>query len=446
MEYFCAGHIGPIRPVKTFSAASIQDAFRYMQQGKHIGKIVVSMRASTGTSLIGTNIAKIQRPMEFDSSAYYLFAGGLGGIGRAISSWMVERGARHLIYLSRSAVPAGEHSEFIRELESMGCDVQLVKGSVANAGDVKRAVQRAQGHLKGVLQMSMILSDQAFDRMTIDQWNIATAPKVQGTWNLHNETLSAGASLDFFVLFSSMSGTIGNPGQANYAAANTFLDSFVQYRTSLGLAASAIDIGAVEDVGYISHDEILLKKMRGLNTYGIREPELLEALGAAMTTLSTNVGKHTLKYVIQSHFVLGLSSTTPLSSSDNRAVWKTDSRMAVYHNTIGGGTGSAEPSTDILKTLLSRAKTDTTFLKDPKTSNLLAEEIGKKLCGFLLKPSDNLQISTSVSELGMDSLVAIEMRRWWRQVFGFDISVLEMLGIGTLEALGQHAAQGLLKL
>ncbi len=127
MDYFRAGHILPIRPMKTYSAASIQDAFRYMQQGKHIGKIVVSMRDEAGKSLLGAEIAKRKNPMNFDGTAYYLFAGGLGGIGRAISSWMVERGARHLIYLSRSAVAGGDHDDFVRELESMGCDVQLVQ-------------------------------------------------------------------------------------------------------------------------------------------------------------------------------------------------------------------------------------------------------------------------------------------------------------------------------
>ncbi len=219
-------------------------------------------------------------------------------------------------------------------------------GTVSDEGDVKTAVQRARGHLKGILQMSMVLSDQAFDRMSIDQWNTAVAPKVQGTWNLHNEALSAGSSLDFFVLFSSMSGTIGNPGQANYAAANSFLDSFAQYRTSLGLAASAIDIGAVEDVGYISHDETLLRKMRGLHTYGVREPELLEALGAAMTSLSTDSGTQRSRFVVRNHFVLGLCSTIPLSSPGNRAVWKKDRRMAVYHNSAGATPGrSRHPPT-----------------------------------------------------------------------------------------------------
>src|SRR5216117_149977 len=122
--------------------------------------------------------------------------------------------------------------------------------------------------------------------MTIEEWNEATAAKVQGTWNLHRATVAAGAELDFFVLFSSISGTIGQPGQANYAGANTFLDAFAQYRNRLGLAASAIDIGVVEDVGYASDHDAVLRKIRASIGHAVTEPDILEAMTAAMTVAS----------------------------------------------------------------------------------------------------------------------------------------------------------------
>jgi hypothetical protein len=107
---------------------------------------------------------------------------------------------------------------FINELNSMGCDVKLVRGDVANPEDVARAVAAAICPLKGIIQMSMVLRDQNFTSMTFDEWNTVTTLKVQGTWNLHNAMVSAGADLDFFVLFSSLSGIIGQPGQTNYAS------------------------------------------------------------------------------------------------------------------------------------------------------------------------------------------------------------------------------------
>lgn len=416
-----------------------------------MGKIIVSMRDTATTTKLETAGSKQRKKtFQLDQTASYLLVGGLGGLGRAISAWMVEHGARHLIYLSRSAGLGVEDQAFFRELESQGCGIQLVKGSVSNIDDVRRAVNGADYPLRGILQMSMVLRDQAFPRMSHDEWNAATTPKVQGTSNLHYATMSAGVDLDFFVLFSSMSGVIGQPGQANYAAANTFLEAFVQYRTSLSLPASVIDIGAVEDVGYIAQSEGLLRKMKAAGAYGIREQELLDALMLAMIPPSESKSKSNnpgFGFIARNDFVLGLCSTIPLSNAANRAIWKKDRRMAAYHNSVNtADAASSTASNDSLKSFLATARGDPSILKAPESSALLANEIGKKLFDFLLLPEEDLDTSRSLADVGMDSLIAIEMRSWWKQVFGFDISVLEMLGMGTLDALGAQAAAGLLKL
>jgi acyl carrier protein len=447
IEYFKAGHILPIRPIKTYPASSILEAFRYMQQGLHMGKIVISMRDASGEFNQGTD-EKRQRLVTFDPSASYLLVGGLGGLGRSISTWMIDRGARHLIYLSRSANSTSEeHQDFLREVESMGCKVELVQGSVSSADDVRKAVDAGNGNLKGILQMSMVLCDRAFTRMTLEEWNTATAPKIEGTWNLHNSTLAVGANLDFFVLFSSISGVIGQPGQANYAGANTFLDAFVQYRTALGLPGSVVDIGAVQEVGYVANNEVLLRRLKTSGAYGIvSEQGVLDSMAAAMTCLSNGTtassnGRST--FICRRNFVLGLQSRMSLRNPDNRAIWKKDVRMAQFHNHVGEIGDAAGATNDVLKSFLAKARHDAALLKAPGTATLLTTEIGKKLFSFLLKPEEDLDISASLATLGMDSLVAIEMRTWWKQTFGFDISVLEMLGMGTLEALGKHAAETL---
>jgi acyl carrier protein len=122
-----------------------------------------------------------------------------------------------------------------------------------------------------------------------------------------------------------------------------------------------------------------------------------------------------------------------------------DIRMALFHNSAGTTIESASGDNDVLKSILARARHDGPMLRDPTTATFLATEIGNKLFGFLLKPEEDLQITMPLSDLGMDSLVAIEMRSGWRTSFGFDMTMLEMLGMGTLEALGQHAAKGLLR-
>ncbi|KAF1950142.1 fatty acid synthase S-acetyltransferase [Byssothecium circinans] len=439
------GAITPVRPVKVFDASSPYDAFRYMQPGTHIGRITISMRDSADAPFKGT-IRAPPKTLPLNQEASYLLIGGLGGLGREIATWMVLNGARHLIFLSRSAGTGPEDEEFRAELTSMNCSVQFIQGSVTQASDVERAIAEAAKPLKGILQLSAIFCDENFTKMTIGQWNDASLPKTKGTWNLHNATVSANLDLDFFVLFSSLSGVVGQPGQANYASANTFLDAFVQYRNNHGLAASAIDIGAVEGIGYISRNQGLMEKMGDSGFHAVGEQQLLDALLIAMQPSSKKPSTENVTVSDPNTFVLGLSSTTPLTAPANRAVWKRDRRMAIYHNTLASATAPTTSTADTsatLRTVIGAAKANPAKLKSHNATMLFATEIGKKLFQLLLKPEENLNTDMSLVDLGMDSLVGIEMRSWWRGVFGFDVSVLEMLGMGSLEALGKLAAEGL---
>ena len=437
------GSITPVRPVKSFEAASVDKAFRYMQSGQHIGRIAISLRKSPAESAIG-EVSNRPKKIELDESASYLLVGGLGGIGRAVSTWMVENGARHLVYLSRNAGLNPEHDQFMKELGDMGCDVQFLQGSVIDMNDVAKAIKETTPPIKGILQMSMVLQDESFPNMTAEQWNTVTSVKVQGTWNLHNATVSAGLDLDFFVLFSSLSGAVGQPGQTSYASANTFLDAFAQYRRNLGLPACAIGIGPVRDVGVVSRNVGLMRKMESTGYKALTEQEVLDALQIAMTAKHQLSDQNGNSFIDKNSFVVGLESTVPLNSPANRAIWRRDRRMAIYHNTSSGDATDAKGSNANLKMYIANAKAEPSILKTAEASSFFAAEIGKSLFSLLMKPEEDLNTSLSLIDLGMDSLVAIELRSWWKQAFGFDISVLEMRGIGTLEALGQHAAKGLI--
>ena len=153
MQYHRQGFIQPIKPMKLFEGTQIVDAFRYMQKGQHIGKIVV--RVPEDPERLEVTAMKEKLALRPESS--YLLVGGLGGLGRAISTWMVEHGARSLVYLSRSAGKSPEDQSFFRELEAQGCLVQCFPGSVTNLDEVKHAVGNAAMPIAGVMQMSMVL-------------------------------------------------------------------------------------------------------------------------------------------------------------------------------------------------------------------------------------------------------------------------------------------------
>jgi acyl carrier protein len=144
-----------------------------------------------------------------------------------------------------------------------------------------------------------------------------------------------------------------------------------------------------------------------------------------------------------------LRSTKPLSDPTNRVLWRRDRRAAIYHNESGNNSlTTSTVASNKLKEFLTLCTVNPEVLRDKTSAPFLAQQIGLKLYDLVLKPVEDddadIDVSLSVQDLGLDSLVAIEMKTWWKHTFGFDISVLELLGMGSVLALGEHAAQGLL--
>ncbi|KAH9827374.1 Polyketide synthase [Teratosphaeria destructans] len=446
LEYYDQGYISPL-PAKMFSAAQTQDAFRYMEKGLHIGRIGLTFRQSDGAAEIFQSV-KRPRPFSFNGCASYLMVGGLGGLGRAVSTWMVDHGAREIIYMSRTAGLTNKDQSFVQELQSMGCTAKLVAGDVCKIEDVRMAMAAASFPLKGIVQMTMVVANENFTRMSRQAWAASLAPKVQGTWNLHNASVDAKVDLDFFLLFSSVSGIVGQAGQANYASGNSFLDAFAQYRNDLGLPASVVDMGAVEDAGWISEQEGLMGKMARSGFKPVLEQEVIDSMAVAMLVhnkpekaLDRSLAassKNAFTFIHKNTFLVGLALLIPLHDPSNYVIWKKDRRMASYHNKFT--VAAAAASTDVLKSYLKAAQADPSMLKTAEATHLFAVEIGRKLLDLLLRPQEDIKISMPLVDLGLDSLVALELRAWIKQVFSFDIPVLEMMGIGSLEILGQHAA------
>ena len=221
---------------------------------------------------------------------------------------MVNNGARNLIYVSRSGAGSSETAAFVQDLTVRGVRVEILKCDIANEAALTQAldpVLESMPPIRGVIQGAMVLKDQMFTNMTHDTFINTVRPKVQGSWSLHKATLSQ--PLDFFILLSSAASFVGNAGQSNYVAACSYQVALSAHRHSLGLPATAIDIGKVKDVGFVAEnagtvsDQNLLR----LGMLEIEEQELLTMM--EMTMLPRAIG------VTNGHMVTGVHSTNDAS-------------------------------------------------------------------------------------------------------------------------------------
>jgi hybrid polyketide synthase / nonribosomal peptide synthetase FtdB len=188
-------------------------------------------------------------PPRLSAEGTYLITGGLGGLGLAVAEWMVARGVRHLALLGRSD-PTGAGLDAAERLRSAGAELLTFAADVADRGQLARVLAEIEARmppLKGVIHAAGVLEDATLSRLDRVRLRAAMAPKVAGSWNLHELTLDR--PLEFFVLFSSLAGAVGAPGQGNYAAANAFLDALAWHRRSRKLPALSVAWAAWSEIG-----------------------------------------------------------------------------------------------------------------------------------------------------------------------------------------------------
>lgn len=448
MHHYALGELSPL-PLSELPAEKIQSAFRHMQND-HIGKVGVIMPEEPSSLPVTAH----RRTPLFRSDGIHLIVGGLGGLGRSVSSWMALHGARHFIFFSPSAA-SKERDNYVLELRAQGCQVDLVSGDVSKEQDVDSLIQNIPEGLPiaGIMQASMALEVTSLDSMSFEQWQASFAPKVQGTWNLHNNLLKYRRRTDYFVLFSSLAGLIGQTGHANYAAGNAFLDAFVQYRHSMGLPCSALNIGVMEDVGYVSNQQHIIDHFLATSAHTLHEQDLLDTVQLAIdnslpSSLEQKQTNGWQPYVSRSQICIGLRSNSSLDSATNRISWRRDPRMALYHNfnkaDKNTSSNAANNSNDrVLEKFLEQVQHDAQILVKEESANLLGTEIGKALYSLMLRDHSDLDLDIPLSSLGADSLLAIKLRDWFRRRIGVDITVVQILSSGSLRELGRTAAQSM---
>ncbi len=247
MERLAAGELEPIVHSR-WPLAEAGAALRFMRSARHLGKIVVTTPPLAGGRL------------RQDRS--YLVTGGLGGIGCAVAGWLADRGAGAIVLNGRRP-PDPEAQEAIDALRARGVEVRVELADVSDSAAVDEMLARIDRDLPslgGVIHSVGVLSDGALGNQTWERFEQVLWPKVLGGWHLHRAT--AGRDLDLFILFSSRVGVMGNPGQANHAAANAFLDQLAAHRRSLGLPGQAIAWGAWSEIGEAAEQRERIERQR----------------------------------------------------------------------------------------------------------------------------------------------------------------------------------------
>ena len=238
---FAGGRLQPL-PRRVFPWSEAVAAFRFMAQGRHTGKVVVSQRELLGGAVSGA-------PVTISADATYLITGGLSGLGLLVGEWLVGRGARQLVLAGRRA-PTPEAAAVIQSLEQRGARVRVATTDVSDGAALAALladVRATMPPLKGIIHSAGVLDDAALPQQNWERFRRVFAPKVAGSFQLH--TLTRSDALDFFVLFSSVAALLGSPGQANHAAANSFMDVLARSRRALSLPAVSINWGAWSEVG-----------------------------------------------------------------------------------------------------------------------------------------------------------------------------------------------------
>jgi polyketide synthase 12/myxalamid-type polyketide synthase MxaB len=408
MQAFSARSLSPL-PARVFPIASVADAFRYMAQGRHTGKILV---AHDSVPVLERRSSAIR------ADATYLITGGLSGLGLATARWLVDHGARHLALAGRRGVTE-ESQTVLAELEARGATVLTVRADVSEHEQVVRIVEQIDERmppLRGVVHAAGVLDDGAIVQQDWDRFEAVLAPKVRGAWNLH--TALAGRSLDFFVLYSSAASVLGSRGQANHAAANACLDALAHKRRADGLPALSINWGAWSEVGAAARLGVVDRA--GLHGIGVISPaEGLEVLGRLIKDDCVQAAVIPMDW---STFLKSYGEHVPSFFS------------GIHTGAVATSTVPEAAPADTLQQQLEAAPAGARL-------KLLQGQVRERAARVLGAGSSQLvDVRRPLSEQGLDSLMAVELRNVLSTLVGRTLSATLLFDYPTVDAVAAFIA------
>ncbi len=402
-------------PIEVFPIEQASDAFHRMAQGTHIGKFIVSLRECSSARIAP---AAVERA-EIDANATYLITGGLGGIGLTVAQWLIERGAHTLVLLGRSA-PSPEARAIINELRASGATVQIAQADIANQEMLAATlaeIGRDLPPLRGIFHAAGVLDDGILLEQTPERFARVHQSKIAGAWHLH--TLTCHLALDHFVLFSSVAALLGSPGQANYAAANAFLDALANTRQAQGLPALSINWGAWAEVGLAARQANRGERLAYRGMGSMPPAQAIAALERLMAQGPAHVGvfpfdlRQWRQYYPQ---VAALPLFKDLQDQQQR------SQMRASHAQILETLQTAEAS---------------------ERRGLLEGHLRDQIRHVLRIDPSHIHAQTPLGSIGFDSLLALELRNRLETNLGVSLPGTLIWAYPTIDALIPFLAEKL---
>ncbi|KAI1773209.1 fatty acid synthase S-acetyltransferase [Hypoxylon cercidicola] len=425
MDLFQQGVMQNPFPLHMYTISEIEKAFRYMQSGKNTGRIVVTAERSNVVPKLLYELPG----WKFNPDASYVVAGGLGGLGRSILAWMARRGAKNIIVLSRSGTSSSAAAlDIVTRLRSQGVNVEAPRCDVSTfsaLSDVLTNCAKTMPRIKGCINAAMVLQDAVFDNMTHAQWDLAIRTKTSSSWNLH-ELLPR--DLDFFVLLSSLAGIYGSSSQSNYAAGCTYQDALARYRVNHGEKAVCLDLGWMRHIGIIAEKEkYRIVRENSNDMYPIEEDEFLALLDIYCDPSAP--------LLIADKAQLLVGARTP----EDFAIQHDHMLPAQLMRPLFAGFQKSTDTTNLL--LVDKAAEDSASLfRHAATlsdrSNVVVEGLAAKLARSLYTSLEDIDATKSLSDYGVDSLMAVELRNWIANDFNANVAVFDIMGGTTLLEIG----------
>jgi acyl transferase domain-containing protein/NADPH:quinone reductase-like Zn-dependent oxidoreductase/NAD(P)-dependent dehydrogenase (short-subunit alcohol dehydrogenase family)/SAM-dependent methyltransferase/acyl carrier protein len=412
MEDLAKGNLTPL-PVMSFATSEVKQAFRYMAAAKHIGRIVV--RSNDNAFADGAHV----------------ITGGLRGIGLQLTEWLVRQGARDLVLVGRSA-PTSEAVEVIERLETEGIRVRVLQGDIADYETAKRVVNIAGPGLQGFWHCAGVLDNATLDELTWERFAYVMQAKVDGAWNLHE--LTRERKLEFFVLFSSWASLAGSRAQANHCSANAFLDGLAHLRVAQGLSGLSINWGAWGEIGAAASERFQRQLLRS-GMEPMDSVDAFAALGRVLAAGQSQVGVASIDWQRYLNSTAGSSTTKTKPNpfySEFVVLDQTKHQSSVKQGERSSTVNSAASSRLHSGTTLTELRTLTPDARKVAIQRTIEDLIRKTLD---LKSGEELDPDEPLSDLGMDSLLAIELRNSLATLFAtrfpssllFDYPTLRLL-------------------